>query len=34
MEGSCKYTDYAVADSREGVVLQLEVRRAANNASQ
>jgi len=34
MEGGWKYTDLAVADSREGVVLQLEVRRGANNASQ
>jgi hypothetical protein len=33
MEGSCEYIEYAVADSRQWVVLQLGGRAAANNPS-
>jgi hypothetical protein len=33
LEGSCECIEYAVADSRQGVVLQLGVGSGANNTS-
>jgi len=33
LEGSCTYTEYAVAGSRQGVILSTEVARTANNPS-
>jgi hypothetical protein len=32
MDGSCEYIEEALADSRQGVVLQLGVKRGANNS--
>jgi hypothetical protein len=33
MGGNCEYTEYAVADYRKGVILQLEVKHRAKDPS-
>ena len=33
MEGSCEYIEYAVGDSRKGVILELGVGQGPNNCS-